>query len=94
MPNEYYVTKDGVPCKILKEDFVKHGVLVKCEADEKALPLGTNYSAGKRKAMRAITRTLKEQKKWRDSILSDWARVKKITEPGIFLIEKRPCSTT
>lgn len=87
--NTYWVMKSGKPCKIVKDGLNPYGILVPFSDGESPTPIGEGFSAGKKRAMRAITRTLKVAKVWRESVLSDWAKVKHVTEPGIFTIEKR-----
>lgn len=87
--NSYWVMKSGKPCKIQKGDLHKHGVLVPFNEGETPHPIGLGYSTGKRKAISAITRTLTLAEMWRQSVHAGWDKVKALTEPGIFTIEKR-----
>ncbi len=89
MSHAYWVLKGDKPCHIVKGPLHKHGVLIPFNDDETPHPIGFNYSTGKRKAMAAITRTLTIAEMWRASVHAGWDKVRCVTEPGIFTIEKR-----
>lgn len=89
MPNNYFVRKDSAYCRIAKDGLNPYGILVPFAEGETPKPIGQGFSAGKLKAMRAISRTLKVAAAWRSSVLSDWVKVKHVTDPGVFTIEKR-----
>lgn len=57
MAHEYFVTKDGVPCKLAQTRFARKKTLIKCEVGEPAEIMGVNYSCGHRRAERMIDRT-------------------------------------
>ncbi len=90
MPNEYYVTKNGVPC-VLSKEIALHfkGLLKPCELHEEPHVFGLNYSAGKLKAERAIERTVAAAKEIHGSLIGEWDKVQWLAQPGTFEIQKR-----
>jgi hypothetical protein len=87
--NSYYVSKNGVPCKIAKIGLNSRGVLMPCAENEPFTDFGEGYNTGKRKAARAIDRTIKVANKLRASVISDWSKISGLVLPGQYKIEKR-----
>lgn len=87
--NAYYVTKDKKPCQLIKNGLHSRGVLVPCPEGTEPTIMGYNFGSGKKKAERAIARTLKVADRLRKSILSEWEKVSGIVQSGTFAIAKR-----
>lgn len=89
MPNLYYVTKNGVPCKLDKSVKLHYkGLLRECEVND--LPFsGIGYQAGKLKMNRAIERTVAAARTMRESVFGDWKNINWLTTGGEFKVVKQ-----
>ena len=85
--NSYYVSKNKIPCKIANVSLHYKGVLMPISDGEQFTNFGENYSTGKRKAARAIKRTIKIADKLRGSVISEWPLIAGLVSPGQYAIE-------
>ncbi len=92
--NAYYVTKDNTPCRIVKNGLHHRGILMPCSAGEEHTIFGYDYASGKRKAVRAIKRTMKVADRMKRSVLSEWEKISGLVSNGIYSVEKKKVETT
>lgn len=59
-----------------------------CNLNESPTNFGDSYSTGKRKADRAIERTIKIADKLRGTVISEWPLIAGLVSPGQYAIEK------
>lgn len=79
--NQYYITKNGVPCKLDKSIKLHHkGLLRECEPGEQHIS-GIGYN-GKKKMQRAIDRTTAAARKMSGCVFSEWSLITWLTRPA------------
>ncbi len=88
-PREFFVAKNGVPCKLAKLGLDNRPVLVPCGPDDRAAPMGERPYRAKDKANKAIHRTLEAAAAIRASIHKDWEKFAVLLQPGMFTVERR-----